>query len=262
MPIREHPFAPGTPCWVDLLSSNVEVSTAFYGQLFGWTADAAGEEFGGYVTFSSDGHPVAGLMGRMPGMDSPDVWSTYLATLDIAATIQTATASGATVIAAPMTVGDLGKMAILVDPAGAVFGVWEALAFFGFTKYNEPSSVTWDEVHSKDFAASVAFYQKVFGWTMEVTSDTDEFRYYQGQIDGNAIAGVMDSHAFLPPEVPSHWAVYFSVADADEAIATAVRLGGQVSRPAEDTPFGRVADLVDPTGAMFTLHSLKLVGAG
>jgi uncharacterized protein len=90
------------------------------------------------------------------------------------------------------------------------------------------------------------------------TRDTDEFRYYQGQIDGNTVAGLMDSHAFLPAEVPSHWAVYFSVVDADEAAAKAVELGGSVLRPPEDTPFGRVADLVDSTGAPFKVHSTKL----
>jgi len=64
----------------------------------------------------------------------------------------------------------------------------------------------------------------------------------------------MDSSAFLPAEVPSHWAVYFSVADVDAALAKVVELGGSIVRPAEDTPFGRIADVTDPTGAMFKLH--------
>jgi uncharacterized protein len=258
MAIRDTPFAPGTPCWVDLLSSDLEKSTAFYGQLFGWTAETAGEEFGGYVTLHSDGHPVAGLMGRMPGMESPDAWSTYISTADLDASVQAATESGAQVVSAPMAVGDIGRMAILMDPAGAAVGLWQPLTFAGFTKYNEPGSVTWDEHHSKDFAVSVAFYEKVFGWSMEKTSDTDDFRYYQGQIDGQTVAGLMDSRSFLPAEVPSHWAVYFSVADADEAVAKVVELSGTVLRPAEDTPFGRIADLLDSTGAPFKLHSSKL----
>ena len=72
----------------------------------------------------------------------------------------------------------------------------------------------------------------MFGWGIEKTGDTDEFRYYQGQIDGETVAGLMDSASFLPAEVPSHWAVYFSVADADEAVAQVVELGGSVvARP-------------------------------
>ena len=124
MPIRDTPFAAGTPCWVDLLSSDVDTSKAFYGELFGWTAETSGEEFGGYVIFSSEGHPVAGLMGRMPGMQSPDAWSTYISTVDIDASFQAATGAGAQVIAPPMAVGDIGKMAVLIDPAGASVGLW------------------------------------------------------------------------------------------------------------------------------------------
>jgi predicted enzyme related to lactoylglutathione lyase len=262
MTIRDTAFAPGTPCWVDLLSSDVDKSVAFYSGVFGWKAQAAAEEFGGYITLTSDDHPVAGLMGRMPGMDSPDAWSTYVSTQDIEATFASATATGASVIAAPMAVGDIGSMAILVDPAGAAFGLWQPATFFGFGKYNEPNSVTWDEIHSKDFSTTVSFYTSLFGWSLDKTSDSDEFRYYQGQIDGNTVAGMMDSHAFLPPDVPSHWAVYFSVVDTDAAVARAVELGATVVRPPEDTPFGRIADLSDPTGAQFKLHSSVLADAG
>jgi predicted enzyme related to lactoylglutathione lyase len=146
-------------------------------------------------------------------------------------------------------------MAMLADPAGAVFGLWQPGVHTGFTKYNEPGAVTWDEHHSKSFPASTAFYETVFDWAMDKTSDTDEFRYYQAQIDGQTVAGLMDSSGFLPAEVPSHWAVYFSVADADEAVTKVVELGGSVLRPPEDTPFGRIADVSDPTGTAFKLHS-------
>jgi predicted enzyme related to lactoylglutathione lyase len=258
MPTRDTPFAPGTPCWVDLLSSDVEKSKTFYGGLFGWTPETAGDEFGGYVTMHADGYAVAGVMGRMPGMEAPDGWSTYISTADLDATIEAATQSGAQVLSPAMTIGDVGRMALVMDPAGAVVGLWQPLTFFGFTMYNEHNAVTWDEHHSKNFAASLAFYETLFGWSMEKTSDTDDFRYYQGQIDGHTVAGLMDSHAFLPAAASSYWAVYFSVVDADRAVAKAVELGGSVLRPPEDTSFGRVADLVDSTGAGFKVHSTKL----
>ncbi len=255
MATRTTPFAPGTPCWVDLLSSDVAKATTFYTTLFGWTATEPAADFGNYVTFESDGHVVAGMVPNSADSGSPDVWTTYLSTADIAATVGAATAAGGQLIVPAMQVGDLGSMAVVSDPAGAVFGVWQPGSHTGFGKYNEPGSVTWDEVHSKDFAATLRFYPEVFGWTMEPTSDTDDFRYFTGMIDGERVAGMMDSAAFLPPEVPSHWAVYFSVADIDAALAKAVELGGSVVRPAEDTPFGRIADLLDPTGAMLKLHT-------
>ena len=188
-------------------------------------------------------------------MGSPDGWTTYVSTADIDATVATATKAGGQVMSPPMQVAELGSMAILVDPAGAVFGVWQPGTHLGFTKYNEPGSVTWDEHHSKNFAASTAFYAKAFGWQIDPMSDTDEFRYSNAQIDGQPVAGLMDSSSFLPAEVPSHWAVYFSVADVDAAVAKAVALGGAVLRPAENTPFGRIADVSDPTGAPFKLHT-------
>ncbi len=259
MATRDTPFAPGTPCWVDLLSSDVEKSTAFYGELFGWTATAAPEEFGGYVTFASDGKKVAGMMGRTPdmGSDHPDVWSTYIATADIDATVAAAVAAGAQVYAPAMAVGDLGSMALLGDPAGGAFGVWQAGTHTGFERYNEPVAVTWDEYHSKNFEASADFYSKVFGWTMESMGDSDEFRYSTGSVNGESVAGMMDSSGFLPAEVPSHWAVYFTVPDCDAAVAKAVEMGATVTQPAQDTPFGRMASLNDATGAPFKLHGYQ-----
>jgi uncharacterized protein len=259
MATRETPFAPGTPCWVELLSSDPDKSKAFYGELLGWTYQSSGPEFGDYITAFSDGHAVAGMMANTPEMASPDVWATYLASADVEATAAAATEAGASVLVAPMTVGDVGKMAVLFDPAGAAVGVWEAGTHSGFGKYNEPGAVTWDEINSTNLAATVAFYEKVFGWTIDKMSDTDAMRYYLGQIDGQTVAGMADAVSFLPPGVPSHWVVYFSVPDADEALAAVTKLGGTVLRPAEDTPFGRMADAMDSTGTPFKIHSEKLL---
>jgi predicted enzyme related to lactoylglutathione lyase len=161
---------------------------------------------------------------------------------------------GAKVLSAPMKVGDLGAMAVLLDPSGAAIGLWQPGSHTGFGRYNEPGSVTWDEHLSKNFAASCAFYIAVFGWELEVMSDTDEFRYSTAKVDGETVAGLMDAASFLPEQVPSHWAVYFSVTDVDAAAARLVQLGGTVTRPAEDTPFGRMADVSDPNGTAFKLH--------
>src|SRR5215211_1044356 len=80
MTIRDH-VPPGAPCWIDLMSSDVEKSKAFYGELFGWTADEPNAEFGGYTNLRKDGEQVAGLMAAQePGQ--PDGWSVYLAVED------------------------------------------------------------------------------------------------------------------------------------------------------------------------------------
>src|SRR5579883_1453705 len=118
MTTRETPFAPGTPCWVDLLSSDPQQSIAFYGALLGWTADDANPDpqFGGYQNLRKDGHIVAGLMPKTPEMGGhPDVWSTYISTDDIAATVAAIPEAGGTVLAGPMPVAALGSMALAQD---------------------------------------------------------------------------------------------------------------------------------------------------
>jgi uncharacterized protein len=261
MATRNTPFAPGTPCWVDLMSSDPAKAKEFYSALLGWTFDEASDEYGNYVTCQSDGHNVAGMMAN-PGTGAPDGWNTYICTQDAHATAEAAAGAGGKVLMPVMEVPEQGVMAMIADPAGAVFGVWQPIGHTGFQKYNEANSVTWDELHSKDFQASKDFYGTVFGWNYQVMGDTDEFRYVTGQVDGQDVLGMMDASGYLPAEVPSHWAVYFSVEDVDAACAKAVELGGSVIRPAEDTPFGRIADMTDATGANFKLHGPVTQAAG
>jgi predicted enzyme related to lactoylglutathione lyase len=255
---RTTPFPPGTPCWVDLFTSEPERSTAFYSALFGWEFADQGSAYGGYTLVTSDGHPVAGLMRNTGDSGTPDGWSTYLATSDIEASVTRAGEAGGSVLAPAMQLGALGSMAVLVDPAGAVVGLWQARDHIGFTRHDEPGSVVWSENHSKSFGASRDFYASVFGWSYEVLGDSDDFRYLTAKVDGSEVAGLMDSARFLPDTVPSHWAVYFGVDDADAAQATAEAHGATVLMGAEDTPFGRIVDLLDPTGAPLKLHSSTL----
>jgi len=254
MPVRNTPFAAGTPSWVDLATSDGEASKRFYGGLFGWTFTDLGEDFGNYINAYSDGHHVAGIAPNPSELGVPDRWNTYLESPDIQATVAKAAEAGATILAPPIAVGILGSMSVMLDPAGGIFGAWQSGTHLGFAKYNEPGSVTWNEFHSKNFQVSTEFYATVFGWGIDKMSDTDEFRYYLATVNGQAVAGLMDSAKFLPEFVPSHWAVYFSTDNADAAVAKVPRLGGTVLRAPEDTPLGRMAEIADATGATFKLH--------
>ncbi len=243
----------GAPCWVDLFTSDPEKSEAFYCSLFGWTAESAGEEYGGYVNFSKDGVRVAGAMKNDGQGSMPDVWSTYLAVEDAAATTEAAVANGGGVILPAMQVMELGSMAVVTDAGQAAIGVWQPGLHKGFGVMAEPGAPGWFELHTRDYDAAVRFYQEVFGWDTHVASDEPGFRYTTlGQGDGQ-LAGIMDAAAFLPEGVPAHWAVYFAVADTDAALAQIVDLGGSIVQAAETTPYGRLASATDPTGAMFKL---------
>lgn len=253
MPTRDD--APnGAPCWVDLFTTDTKVARSFYGEVFGWTSEEAGEEYGGYINFSKDGVQVAGCMFNDGSSGMPSVWSVYLASADIDATAESAAAHGAQTIVPPMAVGELGSMAVLLDAGQAAIGVWQPGLHRGFGIIGEPGAPSWFELLTRDYAASLDFYRDVFGWTTSTASDTPEFRYSIAEEGEEQLAGVMDASGFLPEGVPAHWSVYFSVADADATVAKIVSLGGAVIMPAEDTPYGRLAAVADPTGAMFKLQ--------
>src|SRR5438105_3378787 len=136
MPARD--TAPiGAPCWVDLMTSDVDRGRSFYSQLFGWTAEEPNPEFGGYFNFSKDGVLLAGCMSSQPGQGAPDAWSVYLATDDAQKTVDAATANGGQVQVPPMAVADLGTMAVVGDAGGASIGVWQPGTHKGFGLFGE-----------------------------------------------------------------------------------------------------------------------------
>jgi len=246
----------GEPCWVDFASSDVDASREFYTTLFGWTADVAPPEYGGYVTFRSNGHAVAGLGSAMDGMGA-DVWTTYLLVEDAADTEKRATAADAEVLAPTMTVGDKGRMAVLSDPGGAAIGIWEPDTFRGFEAVAEIGAPAWHELYARSFAAQIEFYTTVFGWSTQVLGDTADFRYSTFGPDGSPAGGVFDADKMLPDGVPSHWTIYFGVEDVDTSSARVTELGGSVVRDPWDSEFGRFAQVTDPQGGLFLLHQVR-----
>ena len=252
MPKRDE--APiGAPCWIDLFTSDPDKSRAFYGELFGWTAEEPNEDFGGYFNFSKDGILVAGGMRNDGTAGVPDLWNVYLRVENAEATVAAATAHGGGVIVPAMAVADLGSMAVVTDAGGAAIGLWQPGTHKGIGLIAEPGSPAWFELHTRDYDASVQFYKDVFGWDAHTMSDTPEFRYTTLGEGEAALAGIMDSTGFLPEGVPAHWSIYLRVADADAAVKTTVELGGALIMPAEDTPYGRVAMVSDTTGAHFRI---------
>ena len=241
--------SPGSPCWIELFTPDPDAAAAFYGDLFGWTCTEPVAEFGGYRNFLREGAPVAGMMAN-DGSMGPNAWSVYLASDDAEATVAKARAAGATVVVEPMQVGDLGRMAFLIDPAGAAVGVWQLLSHTGFVGGGAENSPAWFETLSKDYDRSVPFYRDVFGWDTHTMSDTPEFRYTTLGKDENARAGIMDASGFLG-DSPSRWQFYVAVADTDAIAERAVAAGATLAQPVEDTPYGRLGALVDPAGVAF-----------
>ena len=247
----------GAPTWIDLLTSDLDRAKDFYGTAFGWTFESAGPEYGGYVTAAKDGHPVAGLMGNDPQFRTPDGWTTYLHTADITATLRAATAAGGVTCSESMEIKDKGHMATLTDPTGAFLGLWQPNGHNGFEVVNEAGAPVFQSLTTRDYGKALDFYRQVFGWQTEIVADTDEFRYSTASFDGKALLGVMDGTNHLPEGVPSHWDFFLGADDVDKTVQLIVENGGSVIRAAEDTPYGRLAAVADPTGAGFNLSSLE-----
>ena len=244
--------AEGLACWADLWTSDVASARHFYGELLGWEAAEPDPQFGGYFLFMLDGAPVAGAMGDMGDMKADNTWKPYLATDSIDRTLVSVTAHGGTVLSPAMPVGDLGSQAVFDDPTGAHLGAWQANEFDGFPGSGRRGLVSWVELHTDDHDRAVAFYSDVFGWKTESVADTDEFRYTT-VIDprtGEMGLGVYDASA---DAAGSHWLLYFQVDDVDVSAGLVPSLGGTVIESPNDTPYGRMSLISDPTGATFRL---------
>lgn len=238
----------GAPCWIDLYSSDTDKATAFYGDLFGWTAQPPEEGFGGYFIYTKDGKAVAGCMHNDGSMGYPDAWGVHLMTDDVRRTATAAPEHGGSVEMGPMDVAENGSSAMIKDPGGAIVGAWQPNRQQGFELTGEAGAPAWFELHTGAYDKAVSFYREVFGWDAHVMSDTDELRYTTLGEGQDALAGIMDDAG-----EPSGWNVYFEVADVDATLTRAIELGGKVLTPAEDTPYGRLATAADPTGTVFRL---------
>ncbi|MBF6240342.1 VOC family protein [Nocardia otitidiscaviarum] len=256
----------GDPVWIDLFTADPDVSIAFYGDLFGWTAERAGEEFGGYITFRKDGKAVAGGMGKTEdGIQGPDQWTVYLRSDDARATAEQAVREGGSIVVPALDVGELGTMAILGDPSGAGIGVWQPGTHRGFEAIGIATGghwsghvgvPSWFELQTPHYDKALIFYTDVFGWRdpfRVAVPGAGDIGYTTIHSETPMLGGVMDAHAFLPPDSPGGWRLYFGADDVDQAVRRVVELGGSVIAPVMDTPFGQMAGVADPTGAHFSI---------
>jgi predicted enzyme related to lactoylglutathione lyase len=251
-------YAPGTPCWVDLGTPDIEASAAFYGALFGWDVPESenAEQTGGYRQASKNASPAAGMMPLMQE-GQPPAWSTYVSVADADATAAAVREAGGSVMAEPMDVMDLGRMAIFVDPTGAVFGVWQPGTFAGAGIVNEPGGIAWNELNTRDLDAAKAFYGAVFGWTFEDQDMGEMGSYTTINLGDGPVGGMLDmAGRGVPEQVPAHWQVYFGVEDTDAAVAAVRERGGNVMVEPIDIPAGRFAIFLDPHRASFAVIAL------
>ncbi|MEU1124529.1 VOC family protein [Streptomyces sp. NPDC005899] len=244
---------PGAPCWVSLIVHDLAATQEFYGRLFGWEFRPGPDELGPYVRALLRGKDVAGIGRLPPDRHLPVAWTTYLATEDADATAEAVRSCGGTLAVGPLDAGRAGRLAIVSDPGGAVFGVWQAAEHLGTALSGLPGTPVWNELVTRETASVAKFYQVVFGFEAEAEVSAD-FDYQTLHLKGRPVAALHGVGHALPRDRGPHWMTYFEVADTDEAAAHVAELGGRVLQPPRDSPGGRLATVADPEGAVFTVQ--------
>jgi len=251
MTTHTHPKPNGTPTWLDLIAPDVDAARTFYQAVFGWEYDIGGPEYGGYTTAHLGGRNVAGLSGPPPGMPlTTAAWGLYFASDQIDAHVNNAVEHGATVINPPMTVAPFGSTATCADPTGAAFSFWQADQHIGSQVNDEPGSAAWYELHSPNAKQARDFYTALLGATAEPMPG--ELEYYALMHGEHQLAGIMQTDPAWGP-MPPQWVPYFGVANADETVAKVTANGGEIMGTIDPSPFGRIAALRDPQGAVFKI---------
>jgi uncharacterized protein len=267
-------YPPGVPCWIDTSQPDPESAVAFYGGLFGWDFEdmMPPDSEGRYFVARVRGGDVAAV-GSLPAEAPPmAAWNTYIwveSADDAAAMVRDA---GGNVLMEPFDVLDAGRMAVLTDPEGAAFCVWQAKEHKGARIVNEPGSLNFNSLNTRDVDAAKTFYGSVFGWDTLDLGDQAAMWTLAGygvfleqadpglrdrMTEVGAPEGFADVVAAInpiaddQPDTPAHWSVTFAVDDADAIAERAAELGGQVVLAPFDAPWVRMTIITDPQGATF-----------
>jgi len=253
----------GTFCWPELASTDTNAAKKFYGGLFGWTASDVpmGPDAGSYTLFKKGANDCAAMYTLSPDMlkqGVPPNWGAYIAVNSADEIAKKAKELGATVMMEPFDVmGTLGRMAVLQDPTGAVFSVWQAGDHIGAAVLDEPGAMCWTELMTGDPDKARTFYTSLIGWSTE--DMRGEFGNYTiFQRPGGAKAGGMMKTPDDMAGVPPHWMTYFAVSDIQQNTEQVKKLGGNVVVPPTEIPnIGSFAVYTDPQGAAFAVLQPK-----
>jgi uncharacterized protein len=251
--------AAGTFCWPELNTSDVAAAKSFYASLFGWTSDDSPIPQGGvYTMLKMAGQDVGAMSGLREDQQKagvPPHWGSYVAVTSADESATKAAALGGQVLAGPFDVMEAGRMAVIQDPVGAVFCLWEAKAHPGASLLNEVGSLAWTELYTTDTDKASTFYAGLFGWQPKPWTGPNPYTvfYFPGE---ERMAGGMLPITGDMQGMPPNWLPYFRVEDADRTAAKAKELGGNVFVPPMLPNVGRLSIISDPQGAMFAVIRL------
>ena len=246
---------PGSFSWAELATTDAGAAKTFYTGLFGWSyVDSPAGPDMIYTRVKKGGKDAAALyqLGKeQKGV--PPHWNVYFSVASADESASKAKKLGAKALMEPFDVMEYGRMALLQDPQGATFSLWEPRKHIGAEVMNEPNTACWAELDTTDTESAGKFYTALFGWGTKVGGDYTEF-----QVGGRSIGGMMKI-AKEWGNVPPNWLVYFAVDDCDATAGKAQKLGAKIFMPPTDIPkTGRFAILQDPQGAVFAVIKLTM----
>jgi uncharacterized protein len=248
--------APGSFCWIELATTDGPGARKFYGDLFGWEAQdtPVGPDMV-YTILKLNGKDVGALYQKGEMMkDVPTHWASYVSVANADENVAKAQSLGGTIIKEAFDVMDVGRMAVIGDPTGAVFCIWQPKAHQGVGVKGEPNSLTWNELLTNDTAKASEFYTKLFGWQDKTHGDG---MHYTEFMNADAhVGGMMQIQPQMGP-IPPHWGIYFAVEDVDASAEKAKSLGASLVVPPMDIEnVGRFSTIRDPQGAVFSVIKL------
>jgi uncharacterized protein len=236
-------YAPGTFSWVELVTSDADAAKAFYTAVFGW--DYLDNPIGDGMVYSTalvDGQAVGALFASA---EQPPHWNCYVTVESVDEATRRAGDLGATVMAEPFDVMDVGRMSVIADPTGAALALWEPGSHIGASVVNQPGALTWNDLVTPDPDAAARFYGSLFGWTTLEIPDAGGYRVIRNGERSNG--GLQPARGGQPPA----WIPYFGHEDLDALLGRVAGLGGRALSEPVAVPSGRFALFADPQGAVF-----------
>jgi uncharacterized protein len=242
-------YEPGMFCWIELATNDAAAAKTFYTSLFGWTANDMPIPDGVYTMLQKNGSSLGAMY---QSKDIPPNWASYISVENVDESAKKAQSLGANVVAPPFDVMDVGRTAVVADPQGAMFCLWQAKKHIGATIRDEANTLCWNELMTSDIAAARDFYKGLFGWDLKLSP-----QYTEVHVGPVPVGGMIQ----ITPDMmgtPPNWSPYFSVDDCDATVTKAKSLGAQIYVPPTDIPnVGRFAVIADPQGAMFDVIKLS-----
>lgn len=249
-------YEPGTFCWVDLATSDTEGAKTFYGELFGWQAeDMPAGEGSTYSMMNLDGDSVCGLYdmgGQMKSRNVPPYWLSYVSVEDAADTVAKARELGGEILEEAFDIPGSGRTAVITDPTGATFPLWQPEGHIGASRVNDPGCLAWNELQTRDHESATSFYNGLFGWSTSPIEKDGNTVYLTIENKGSMNGGVMpmsEAHG----DAPSYWLPYFTVESCDGAVEKIKTLGGNLLAGPMEPGARRIAVVSDPQGAAFAI---------